>query len=309
MNTQNTSLPLVPPVTPAVTPAMIRPVLADYAELTKPGVTGLIVFATLVGYCLASEGNLNYLLLFHVLLGTAMVSGGTAALNQFWERKSDAKMFRTRMRPLPDGRMRPWKALAFGVGLALAGTAYLAWQVNWLAAALAVGTLLSYLFLYTPLKTKTPHCTLVGAFPGAVPPLIGWAAARGTLNFEAWVLFAILFLWQFPHFLSIAWLYRDDYARANIAMLPVVEPDGESTSRQILLYCAALLPVSLLPTWLGMAGSFYLAGAVIFGAGFLVVAVKAARTRTKIEARYLLRASVVYLPLVYGLLLLDKTVS
>jgi protoheme IX farnesyltransferase len=179
--------------------------------------------------------------------------------------------------------------------------------VNLLSGLLAALTLASYLFLYTPLKTRTPLCTLVGAFPGAVPPLIGWAAARGSLDTVAWVLYAILFLWQFPHFFSIAWLYRDDYERAGILMLPVVEPDGESTARQIVIYCAVLLPVSLVPTWLGATGTIYFVGSLILGIAFLFFAVRTALIKTKLEARRLLQASVFYLPLVYGLMLLDKS--
>jgi protoheme IX farnesyltransferase len=281
--------------------------LADYWELTKPGVTSLILFSTLVGFYLASQQGIALAPLFHVLFGTALVAGGTAALNQFWERDADARMRRTRSRPLPMGRITPRRALWFGIALAAAGTLHLAWHVNLLSALLAALTLASYLFLYTPLKMRTPHCTLVGSFPGAIPPLIGWAAARGSLNAEAWVLYAILFLWQFPHFLAIAWLYSEDYERAGIAMLPVVEPDGKSTARQILLYCAALLPVSLLPTWLGTTGWIYLAGTLLLGSGFLYIAVRSAVEKTKLGARRLLQASVVYLPLIYGLMLLDKT--
>ena len=281
--------------------------LADYYELTKPGVTSLIVFATLVGFYLGSQSGIQYLLLAHTLLGTALVAGGTAALNQYWERDADSRMWRTRNRPLPAGRLAPWKALLFGIGSSATGIIYLCWQVNLLAGMLTALTLASYLFLYTPLKTRTPLCTFVGSFPGAVPPLIGWAAARGSLDPIAWVLFAILFLWQFPHFFSIAWLYRDDYERAGILMLPVVEPDGKSTARQIVIYCALLLPVSLVPTWLGATGTIYFVGTLLLGIAFLFFAVRTALIKTKLEARRLLQASVFYLPLVYGLMLLDKT--
>jgi protoheme IX farnesyltransferase len=282
--------------------------LLDYFELTKPGVTGLIILSSAVGFYLASPSGLQMFLLLHTLIGTALVAGGTAALNQYWERDKDAKMWRTRNRPLPMGRLTPWKALWFGIGLSVAGTAYLWWETNPLAAALAALTLLSYLFFYTPLKTRTPHCTLVGSFPGAIPPLIGWAAASGSLTTAAWVLYTILFLWQFPHFLAIAWLYRDDYERAGIAMLPVVEPDCRSTSRQIVFYSALLLPVSLLPTWLGVTGSVYLFGALLLGVAFLYCSLRTVVSKTKLEARRLLQASVIYLPLVYGLMLIDKNV-
>ena len=272
-----------------------RSVAADFAELTKPGVTGLILFSTVVGFYLATSGSLDYTLLLHTLIGTGLVAGGTAALNQYWERESDALMNRTRNRPLPAGRMAAWKALAFGIFLAVAGTTYLVILVNALAAILAAATLISYLFFYTPLKTRTPHSTLVGSFPGAIPPLIGWAAVAGDLPAAAWVLYAILFFWQFPHFLAIAWLYQDDYARANIVMLPVAEPDGHSTARQIVLYTLALLPFSLAPTWLGVTGNIYLVGALICGVAFLCVGVSTARGKTRADARRPLRASVLYL--------------
>ena len=284
-----------------------RVALADYIELTKPNITSLILLSTIVGFYLGSQQGIQILLLVHTLIGTALVASGTAALNQYWEREADSKMWRTRNRPLPMGRIAPRKALAFGIGLAVVGTGYLWWQVNFLSATLAALTLLSYLFLYTPLKTRTPLCTLVGSFPGAIPPLIGWAAAQGSLSMVAWVLYGILFLWQFPHFFSIAWLYRDDYERAGIAMLPVVEPDCESTARQIVIYAAALLPVSLIPTWLGVTGSIYLGGAFVLGIAFLYFAVRTALNKTKLDARRLLQASVIYLPLVYGLMLIDKT--
>ena len=279
----------------------------DYYELTKPGVTSLIIFATLVGFYLASPSPIQYVLLAQTLLGTALVAGGTAALNQYWEREADSKMWRTRNRPLPTGRLAPWKALVFGIGTSIAGIAYLCWQVNLLSAVLAALTLASYLFFYTPLKMRTPWCTFVGSFPGAIPPLIGWAAARGSLDLVAWVLYAILFLWQFPHFFSIAWLYRDDYERAGIVMLPVVEPDGQSTARQIVIYCSALLPVSLIPTLLGSTGWIYFSGSLVLGAIFLYFAARTAIGRTKLDARRLLQASVIYLPLVYGLMLIDKS--
>ena len=281
--------------------------VADYIELTKPNITALILLSTGVGFYLGSPSGLHYLVLLHTLIGTALVASGTATLNQYWEREADSKMWRTRNRPLPMGRMAPWKALAFGIGLAVVGTLYLCWLVNVLSGLLAALTLVSYLFLYTPLKSRTPLCTLVGSFPGAIPPLIGWAGAQGSLSTVAWVLYGILFLWQFPHFLSIAWLYRDDYARGGIRMLPVVEPDGESTARQIVIYCTALLPMSLVPTWLGVTGPLYFAGALALGSAFLFFAVRTALARTKLEARRLLQASVIYLPLVYGLMLIDKT--
>ena len=282
--------------------------IADYAELTKPRITALILMSTLVGFYLGSPSDLNFSLLLHTLLGTALVAGGTATLNQFWERAADGKMLRTKDRPLPAGRMEPWKALCFGLILSAAGILYLGAKANVLTALLATLTLTSYLFLYTPLKKRTPLCTLVGAFPGAIPPLIGWVAARGDFTLGAGILYLILFLWQFPHFLSIACLYREDYARGGIVMLPVIEPQGEATGRQIMLYCAALLPASLLPSLFGVTGWVYLSGALVLSTAFLHCGVRAARERTKVQARRLLQASVVYLPLVYGLMMLDKII-
>ena len=282
---------------------------ADYLELTKPRVTALILMSTLVGFYLGSQEHMSLSLLLHTLLGTALVASGTAALNQFWERVGDGKMLRTRDRPLPAGRMHPAKALLFGCLLSLVGISYLYWQVNLLTSVLAGLTLGSYLFLYTPLKTRTSLCTLVGAFPGALPPVIGWVAARGEITLAAAILYLMLFLWQFPHFLSIAWLYREDYARGGIRMLPVVEPEGVSTGRQMMIFCAALLPVSLAPSALGLAGPVYLVGALVLGAAFFHYAVRAAVVKSKMQARRLLQASVIYLPLVYGLLMLDKVGS
>lgn len=282
--------------------------IADYAELTKPRVTALILMSTLVGFYLGSPAEISFSLLLHVLLGTALVAGGTAALNQFWEREQDGKMLRTKDRPLPAGRMEPWKALGFGLVLSVWGILYLAVIVSLLTALLAALTLATYLFLYTPLKKRTPLCTLVGAFPGAIPPLIGWVAASDDFTLGAGILYLILFLWQFPHFLSIAWLYREDYARAGIVMLPVMEPDGKATGRQILVYCALLLPASLLPSLSGEMGWIYFCGAFALSSLFLHYGIRAASARTKVQARRLLQASVFYLPLVYGLMMLDKMI-
>ncbi len=284
------------------------PWIGDYAELTKPRVTALILMSTLVGFYLGSPAEISFSLLLHTLLGTALVAGGTAALNQFWEREPDGKMLRTKDRPLPAGRMEPWKALGFGLVLSVWGILYLAVIVSLLTSLLAALTLATYLFLYTPLKKRTPLCTLVGAFPGAIPPLIGWVAASGDFTLGAGILYLILFLWQFPHFLSIAWLYREDYARAGIVMLPVIERDGKATGRQILVYCALLLPASLLPSLTGEMGWIYFCGAFALSALFLHYGIRAAAARTKVQARRLLQASVVYLPLVYGLMMVDKMI-
>ena len=280
--------------------------LADYWTLTKPEVNSLVIASTLAGFYLGWRGAMNYGLMFHTLAGTLLVASGTATLNQWMERKHDARMRRTANRPLPAGRLSPAEALWFGILLSGAGGLYLGLVVNVLASALAIATLASYLLLYTPLKRKTPYCTLVGAFPGAMPPLIGWAAARGNLSLEALVLYAILFFWQFPHFLSIAWMYREDYARAGLLMLPQNDPQGRRAARQILVTSLALLPISLLPTLLGQMGWVYFLGALPLGLGLLYYGVLTAKVRSNALARRLLLASVLYLPLVFGLMIVDK---
>jgi protoheme IX farnesyltransferase len=279
----------------------------NYIELTKPRITWLILMSTGIGYFFGLRGGgMQWMVLVHTLLGTGLLASGTATLNEWYEREADAQMHRTSGRPIPSGRVSPRGALLFGIALSLAGFADLALGVNRVAALWGLATLASYLFLYTPLKQRTPHATTVGAFPGAMPPLIGYAAAAGTLNAEAWALFAILFLWQFPHFLSIAWMYREDYGRAGILMLPVVEPDGKATARQIVLCSVLLVPVSLAPSFLGMAGTAYLVGALVLGLAFLYAGVRVAFDRTRPRARSVLLASVMYLPLLYGLMLLDR---
>jgi protoheme IX farnesyltransferase len=277
----------------------------DYLELTKPRITWLIVMSTAVGYYFGHSGPWSLLLALHSLLGTALIASGTAALNQWYERDADRHMRRTQARPLPAGRLQPRQALVFGIALSLIGGLELGVFVNWLTSALGVATLVMYLFLYTPLKQKTWWSTTVGAIPGAMPPLIGYAAAANVLRPEAYVLGAILFLWQFPHFYAIAWMYREDYSRAGIRMLPVVEPDGESTARQILLYSVLLIPISLLPKWMGMTGSIYMVGALALGLGFLYSGIRVSMDRTKARARRVLLASVVYLPVLYALMVLD----
>ena len=283
--------------------------VADYWTLTKPEVNSLVVASTLAGFYLASRGPMNYALMFHTLLGTLLVASGTATLNQWVERESDAHMRRTANRPLPAGRLTSSEALWFGIVLAVAGGVELAWAANILAASLALLTLASYLLLYTPLKRKTSYCTLVGAFPGAMPPLIGWAAARGNLNLEAWILYAVLFFWQFPHFLSIAWMYREDYERAGLVMLPPNDPQGRLAARQILATSIALLPVSLLPTLLGQMGLTYFFGALALGLAILYCGASTAIVRSNVMARRLLLASVFYLPLVFGLMIVDKILT
>jgi heme o synthase len=277
----------------------------EYIELTKPRITWLILMSTAVGYFFGHSGSWFFWPLIHAVIGTGLIASGTAALNQWYEREADRHMHRTKMRPLPSGRLAPNKALWFGIGLSVAGGLELGLGVNWLSAAVGVSTLILYLFLYTPMKQKTWWSTTVGAIPGAMPPLIGYAAAAGRLTPEAWALFAILFLWQFPHFYAIAWMYREDYSRAGIKMLPVVEPDGRSTSRQILIYSVLLIPISLLPKFMGMTGGIYMAGAIALGVGFLYTGVRVSFDRTRLRARRVLLASVIYLPVLYVLMVLD----
>ena len=280
--------------------------MRDYLELTKPRITWLILMSTAVGYFFGARGAWSFWSILHTILGTALIASGTAALNQWYERDADRKMRRTADRPIPSGRLAADRALGFGILLSALGFAELALGVNWLSGFLGLFTLLSYLFLYTPLKQRTPLSTLVGAFPGAMPPMIGYAAASGVLDRQAWTLFAILFLWQFPHFLSIAWMYREDYARAGIRMLPVVQPSGEGTARQIVLYSLALIPVSMVPSLLGMSGKIYFFGAFALGLWYLYSGVRVAFDRTILRARAVLLVSVIYLPLIYGLMLLDR---
>jgi protoheme IX farnesyltransferase len=242
----------------------------------------------------------------HTMLGTALIASGTAALNQWYEREADRHMRRTAARPLPAGKIAPARALSFGVVLSVAGFAELWLAVNPLSALIGAFTLLTYLGVYTPLKSRTWWSTTIGAIPGAMPPMIGFASSAGSLTAESWTLFAILFLWQFPHFYSIAWMYREDYARAGICMLPVVEPDCRSTARQIVLYGLALIPVSLVPSLVGMSGFIYGAGALVLGLWFLYSGVRVAVERTSLRARGVLVASVFYLPMIYGLMLLDR---
>jgi len=280
--------------------------LADYWTLTKPEVNFLVLISTLVGFYLAAPGTMNAWLLFHTLMGTLLVASGTGTLNQYLERRTDAFMRRTANRPLPAGRLTRREALWFGIALSVAGGVELWMVANQLTSVLALATLGAYLVFYTPLKRQTPLCTLVGAFPGAMPPLIGWAAVRNGLSGEAWVLYAILFLWQFPHLLAIAWMYREDYARAGLQMLPRHDHDGRATVRQIIACTLALLPVSLIPAFTGHAGWVYLVGAGILGMGFLYYGARMAARRTNVLAKQLLMASIVYLPLVFALLMFDR---
>ncbi len=303
-----TVLPEVP-VSRTVMPwqaSTVRQRLADYAELTKPRVVLMVLVTTLVGYYLGSWGSPDMLRMLDTLLGTALAAGGTLALNQYMERDLDARMERTRRRPLPQGRLHPSEALALGSVLVLAGLAYLAARVNLLCAEVTTAIAVSYLVVYTPLKRVTSLCSVAGAVPGALPPVAGWAAAAGVLGPEPWVLFAIMFLWQIPHTLAIGRIYRDDYARAGIVVLPVIDRDGFSTATHAVTNTLALLPVALLPTLLGMAGPIYFAVALVLGFGFLWFAVGLARTRSVADARRLMFASLVYLPVLLAAMALDK---
>jgi protoheme IX farnesyltransferase len=277
-----------------------------YVVLTKPDVTFLVVITTVAGFYLASPARLDWALLMHTLLGTTLVGAGTAALNQYVERDMDAMMRRTAARPLPTGLLQPREVLLFGLVTIVIGAAWLALTVNLLTSLLALATTVLYLGLYTPLKTRTPLATAVGAFPGAIPPLIGWAAARGSLSAGAWVLFGILFVWQFPHFMAIAWMYREDYARAGIKMLPVVDPSGDATFAQIVGTAAILVPMSLLPSVVGMAGIHYFFGALVLGMILLQVSLWANRHRTNVRAKWLMHATVAHIPILLAWMIFDK---
>lgn len=281
--------------------------IADYWALTKPEVNFLILVTTFAGFYLGSPvGTFRMATLIHTLLGTLLVAGGTGTLNQFLERRFDAQMRRTSRRPLASGRMRPSRALWFGLSLSLVGVAYLAVATNALASFLAFLTLVTYLFLYTPLKRKSPLCTLVGAFPGAVPPLIGWAAASGTLSAGAWVLYATLFLWQFPHFMAIAWMYREDYSRAGYLVLPSGKARETFLVCQALIGSLALIPVTLIPVMTRKPGIAYAALAIVLGVGFACMGARLTIKKSNVPARQLLLGSIVYLPAIFALMIFSK---
>ena len=265
-----------------------------------------MILTSAVGFYLASSGRLDLLLLFHTLVGTTLLSGGAAVLNEFLEREADGRMRRTCSRPLPSGRLTESDALIAGSILIVVGSFYLALLTNLLAAFLGCVTLAVYLLVYTPLKMKTPICTTIGAIPGAIPPLIGWAAAKGSLDSHALLLFAILFVWQFPHFLAISWLYKEDYKRAGFAMLSSIDPDGRRTGRRILIFTVILFGLSVVPVTSGLTGTVYLVGALVLGSVLLWFGVEAALSRTTTAARHVLMASVVYLPLLLFLMVIDK---
>jgi len=280
--------------------------VGDYVALTKPRLNFLVVATSAAAYYLGAPGTLEMVSMTYAVIGTALVAGGAAVLNQLYERDTDALMRRTQRRPLPAGRVAAPEARIFGAALAAAGLMLLAARTNWLAAALALGTLVIYLVIYTPMKRRTPVATLVGAVPGALPALIGWTAARGSVTAGGAALFAIVFLWQMPHFMAIAWLYRDDYAKAGFPMLSVIEPEGRRAGRQALWYAVMLLPVSLVPALVGVAGAVYLAVAAVLGAGLLYLAARFAATRSQESARALFFGSITYLPLLWIVLVADK---
>jgi protoheme IX farnesyltransferase len=279
---------------------------ADFVALAKPRVLLMVLATTLAGYYLGSVAGPHPVTLALTLAGMALAAGGGLALNQWLERDVDARMERTRRRPLPQGRLQEREAFVFGSALAISGTLCLGLAVNWLCAAVTAASLLGYLLVYTPLKRRSALCSLVGAVPGALPPVAGWAAARGSLDLQAWILFAILFLWQMPHSLAIARLYRDDYARAGVRVLPVVDPDGGSTYRQVVGHALALVAVALLPSVIGMAGPIYFAVALLLSIGQLACGVRLALSRSDASARQLLMASLVYLPALLAALTLDR---
>jgi protoheme IX farnesyltransferase len=278
----------------------------DYIELTKPRITLMVVLTTITGFLLANPDSIAFILLVHTVVGTALIAAGASALNMVLEWESDSKMRRTERRPIPSGKLSVSQSILFGCTIAVAGVYYLLYFVNFLTCLLGIISLSLYLLAYTPLKKKTSLCTIIGAIPGAIPPVMGWTAARNSLNFEACWLFAILFLWQLPHFLAIAWLYREDYARGGFPMLPVSDQSGRRTSRQIIFQSISLVIVSLLPSMFGNFGRIYFAGAILLGAVFLFMAIRLSRTRTNVSARNLLLTSVIYLPLLMGLMVIEK---
>jgi protoheme IX farnesyltransferase len=291
----------------ARTTALAQPTkLSAYAALTKPDVSFLVLMTTGAGFYMGARGPIPWLHMLHVICGTMMIAAGTAALNHYIERESDRYMRRTASRPLPTRQLTPDEALRFGFVLCIAGAVDLYFTAGYIACLLGVFTSLSYLFAYTPLKKRTVWATFIGAIPGAIPPMIGWTAATGKLDAGAWLLFAILFVWQFPHFHAISWMYREDYARAGILMLPVVDKDGTRTFRQIVLYAATLVAVSLLPAIMGFAGVLYFFGALVTCTGLVQVCLWAASAKTNTRAKWLMHATVLHIPILLGLMMYDK---
>lgn len=286
---------------------MLKSKFMDYLELTKPRVTFMVLISVVAGFYLGAQGSVNALLLLNTLFGTWLVAGGTNALNQLIESDIDALMKRTKNRPIPSDRLSKSQVTVFATVISLVGLTYLGLFANLLTAGLAALTLTTYVFLYTPLKTKTSLSTIIGAIPGALPVMGGWAAIRGDLGSGAWALFFILFFWQLPHFLAIAWLYKEDYARGGFPVLPVLDAEGDLTGRQIILNCLALLSVSLLPTLMGLTGLVYFVGALVLGFAFLTSGIRLAMQKSNRHARQLLHASIIYLLVLITLMLLNKT--
>jgi protoheme IX farnesyltransferase len=283
----------------------VREKFAAYLELTKPRIAFMLVLTSAAGFYLGADNGFNWLLFLNSMVGITLLAFGVATLNQVWERKTDILMERTAKRPLPTQRVSPTEALVFGVLLCLISEIYLAFLVNGLTAILGLVVIVGYVLLYTPLKTRTSMSTAIGALPGAMPPLMGWTSSANEITMGAWILFALLFLWQFPHFLAIAWMYREQYAKAGILMLPVIEPKGRITAQQIVIFTVLLLPVSLAPYFVGVAGTIYLVGASVLWLWFFAASVQAARAKTNEKARKLLLVSVLYLPLVFALMVFN----
>ena len=286
-----------------------REKLAAYVVLTKPRIALMLVITAAAGFYLGTANRFDWLLFVNSMISIALLAFGVATLNQYLERDTDLLMKRTAIRPLPSGKLTSAQALVFGILLCFAAEIYLAVFVNFLTAILGLTVIVGYVLLYTPLKTRTTLSTFIGAFPGAMPPLMGWTAAANEVSLGAWALFWTLFLWQFPHFLAIAWMYREEYKRAGILMLPVVEPAGKITAKQIVIFAVLTLLISLAPFFLGLAGLFYLIGAALLGAWFLFAGIDFARTKSDEKARRLLKVSVMYLPLLFGLMVLNKALS
>lgn len=279
--------------------------IAAFVELTKPRIAFMLLLTSAAGFYLGTAGSFNFVLFANAMIGITLLAFGVATLNQYIERRTDALMDRTAKRPLPSGKITPNEALVFGLLQCVVAEIYLFALVNALTAVLGIVVIVGYVLLYTPLKTRTTASTAIGAIPGAIPPLIGWTAAANEITLGGWALFTFLFLWQFPHFLAIAWMYREQYAKAGILMLPVVEPEGKITARQIVLFAIMLVPTSLAPFFLGFAGWVFLTGASLLGAWFLFESVRTARAKSVDKARRLLLVSVLYLPLVFVLMVLD----
>ena len=297
------------PITAAVQNITGREKFAAYVVLTKPRIALMLVITAAAGFYLGTASRFDWLLFVNSMISIALLAFGVATLNQYLERDTDLLMKRTAIRPLPSGKLSSAQALVFGILLCFAAEIYLAVFVNFLTAILGLTVIVGYVLLYTPLKTRTTLSTLIGAFPGAMPPLMGWTAAANEVSLGAWALFWTLFLWQFPHFLAIAWMYRAEYKRAGILMLPVVEPAGKITAKQIVIFAVLTLLISLAPFFLGLAGLFYLIGAALLGAWFLFAGIDFARTKSDEKARRLLKVSVMYLPLLFGLMVLNKALS